>query len=104
MNKLVSLAIGALIFFQLRNPLFHTVDDCDFSCRVQGYGLMSEFDKVSENLYHGKSSDIRYAIKLWEESPSHKAVLDDKYEYAIIIVEKDKNNKGWYYILMETAR
>lgn len=102
MNKLISFAIGTLSFFLAGNPLSHTTDNCDFHCRVCRADLFSEFDRVSENLYHGKYSDIRHAIKLWEESPDHLDVLDDKYDYAILLVYPDKSDG--YYIILNTAK
>jgi len=64
----------------------HSIGDCDYSCRVKGSRIVDV--KLGENLYQGNTCDLRFIMELWEESPAHKAILDNDYHEALITIER----------------
>lgn len=71
---------------------------CDFQCRVRDY--RSEYSWIGENLYRGRC-DIRTAMEKWEQSPTHKNVLDHNYTKEIILSREYVS--GWCYIILIRA-
>lgn len=65
--------------------------NCDFRCRMEKAGLANKVNWVGENLYKGNDCDIRYAISLWEASPTHKEILNSKYDVGVILIYKEKD-------------
>ena len=68
-------------------------------------GLFEHSDKtgfniVGENLYRGNTCDLRYVIKLWDESGSHKAILDKDYSEAVLLI---KQGNGKCYGVLEIS-
>ena len=65
--------------------------DCDFQCRIEKAGLMGDVVWVGENLYKGNDCDIRYAISIWENSPTHKDLLNSKYDVGVILIYEEND-------------
>lgn len=55
--------------------------------------------KYSEVMYRGPC-DVRNMVKLWDESPTHKAVLDKEYQHGVLIYEPDVTHEGWCIAIM----
>jgi hypothetical protein len=66
-------------------------DGTTFSERSNGFAR-------GEVLYKGPC-DVRNAMKLWEESPEHKAVLDMEYESVVFLMEP-KSDGGCYGVML----
>lgn len=67
----------------------HNDGTCDLKCRAAKVELFNEVGWIGENLYRGGSCDIREVMRLWEESPTHKEVLDSDYKYGVMLIYKD---------------
>ena len=72
---------------------------CNFSCRVSGYNNYYEW--IGENLYRGKTCDLESAYRLWNESPTHKQVLD--HEYTNEVIRQQRNNDYCYIVLLRVV-
>lgn len=73
-------------------------DGTTFETRVLRQGSIGW---IGENLYKGPSTDIREHVRMWDESPTHKAVLDHDIKYAVILVAR--KNKDTVYSVMEAG-
>ena len=69
-------------------------DGTTFHDRRIKYAKNSEW--AGENLYKGPC-DIRNAMKLFEESPTHKAVLDHDYDTVEVQMEPIEGDEDWCY-------
>jgi uncharacterized protein YkwD len=43
---------------------------------------------LGEVLYMGSLCDVRIAFEMWEQSPTHKEVLDHSYQKGVLLIEK----------------
>lgn len=53
--------------------------------RAEDYGVEGYLGEV---LYVGNSCDVRIAFAMWEQSATHKEVLDHYYEKGVLLIEK----------------
>lgn len=74
-------------------------DGCGFQCRTMDY--RDKYTWIGENLYKG-SCDIDNAYKLWEESPDHKAILDEVADTEYLEVREVEED--YCYIILVKAR
>lgn len=72
-------------------------DGCDFNCRTKDYTENGKYLWIGENLYKGLC-DINSAYRLWNQSSSHKAVLDHSFDESVLISGEYGENQC-YYIL-----
>lgn len=91
MYALNQLAINKINDLISTNQWSHVNSDgCNLTCRTN---MLNINGWTGENLYFGTSCDIRNAITLWEQSPSHFKVLNHQYDYGTIqIYRKDSDH------------
>jgi hypothetical protein len=63
---------------------------CNFTCRTKYLLDKNNVTWIGEDLYKG-TCDLNYTMKLWNESPDHKAILDHAYTREVLITEKVNN-------------
>lgn len=73
-------------------------DGCDFNCRTQEYTSNGQYSWIGENLYKGKC-DIDYAYTLWQQSPSHLAVLQHAYDEEALLQGSYGEDKCYYVLI-----
>ena len=75
----------------LMTDFWSHIDSDGSHTRLEEMRVESGVDTAGENLYRGPTCDIRYIVQLWDNSPSHKEVLDTNYDYAIIEISRGEN-------------
>ena len=58
-------------------------DGCDFGCRA-AKPSDRPLETVGENLYKG-NCDLETSLRLWKESPTHKAILDKGFTNLVMM-------------------
>lgn len=86
------------IYLESTNEWEHDSNGCNFDCRVNSSEINKYTTWVGENLYKGKC-DIDSAYKLWEQSPTHKAVLDHSSDYEYTATSKYKKDQCYYVLI-----
>lgn len=71
-------------------------DGCDFQCRTEPY--RAEYTWIGEVLYRGVC-DIDNAYRAWDESPSHKEILDHEFDDEAIAIGRYDDNRCYIVLV-----
>jgi uncharacterized protein YkwD len=94
MLSLFMLAAMKILDLTVNGYWSHDNLNCNVQCRMQQIGVV----QINENLYKGNSCDIRYALSAWEQSTTHKQVLDSSYSQGVVLIQRDGRE---CYIVMD---
>lgn len=102
-DPLFQMAMDEIKDYEENDDFNHgTSEGLNFSQKIKKYSWSKKKKVIRENLYKGPKGDIRHIVKMWNDSPKHKANLDKDFDRVIIIIKKTK--KGDYYAVFEAEQ